>query len=77
MHVDFNILAFSLAMAYSFTSIFRGRLFQRKPFNCVKCLTGWAALITGLLLQGWPGLIYLPFGFITGALWEKICMRWL
>jgi len=75
--VNISILFTGLALAYCFTTVFRGRLFQRRPFNCIKCMTGWFSLVIGLLAYHCWGLLYLPLGVFTGAIYEKICMRWL
>lgn len=48
-----------------------------KPFNCLKCMTGWYALIIGCVAQGWHGLIFLPIGVFVGAIFSAIQMRWL
>ncbi|MEI6187047.1 MAG: hypothetical protein WCP46_00905 [Alphaproteobacteria bacterium] len=53
------------------------RLLDNKPFNCVKCLTGWISLIIGVYYFGWLGLVYLPLGVFTGAIFSAIQMRWL
>jgi hypothetical protein len=53
------------------------KLLHRKPFNCVKCFTGWIALFIGVYLHGYVGLVYLPLGVFTGAIFSAIQMRYL
>ena len=53
------------------------RLLDNKPFNCVKCLTGWISLVIGVYYFGWLGLVYLPLGVFTGAIFSAILMRYL
>lgn len=77
MKIDFTLLFISLAIANAFVSVFRGAIFQRKPFNCVKCLTGWTALILGLCCYQIQGVWYLPAGLFVGGLYEEVRMRWL
>ena len=84
-----SIIIISLAVAFCWVEFIQtttaaiifiltgNRLLDNKPFNCVKCLTGWIALIIGVYLHGWLGLIYLPLGVFTGAIFSAIQMRWL
>lgn len=56
----------------------RIKLFERKPFNCVKCMSGWCNLTTAIVFQyGWNALWFLPLGIFIGAMFEAIRMRWL
>ena len=48
-----------------------------KPFSCVKCMTGYAALAIGCTLYGWAGLLFLPVGVFAGAMYEAVTMRYL
>ena len=49
-----------------------------KPFNCVKCLTGWYSFMFACIAHyGWQSLIFLPVGVFIGAMFEAIKMRWL
>lgn len=40
-------------------------------------MTGWIALVTGIIIYNWMGLIYLPLGVFIGAMFEGIINRWL
>ena len=84
-----SIIIISLAMAFCWVEFLQpqtaaivfiltsNKLLDNKPFNCIKCLTGWIALIIGVYLHGWLGLVYLPLGVFTGAIFSAIQMRWL
>jgi len=48
-----------------------------KPFNCVKCMTGWYALAIGCWQLGWHGIFLLPVGVFVGAIFSAVQMRWL
>lgn len=51
--------------------------FTFKPFTCIKCMCGWFSLITGCYIHGTTGLLMLPAGVFTGAMFEAVSMRWL
>jgi len=51
--------------------------FAHKPFNCTTCMCGWFAAIIGCYIHGPTGLLYLPAGVFTGAMFNAISMRWL
>ncbi len=51
--------------------------FKFKPFNCIKCCTGWIALVFGIYCYSYPGIFMLPIGVFVGAMFEGIKMRWL
>lgn len=84
-----TILFLSLAIAFCWVEFIRPAVslwwwvfslnnpFEKKPLNCVKCMTGWVALIIGVIIHGWLGLAYLPLGVFVGAMFEVIKMRWL
>ena len=84
-----SIIIISLAVAFCWVEFIQpttaaiifiltgNRLLDNKPFNCVKCLTGWISLIIGVYYFGWLGLVYLPLGVFTGAIFSAIQMRWL
>ena len=56
----------------------RIKLFDRKPFKCMPCMTAWgcfgAALASGYM---WESFLYIPIGYFIGAMFEAIKMRWL
>jgi len=51
--------------------------FINKPFTCIKCMCGWFALLIGCYIHGAQGLLMLPAGVFTGAMFEAFTMRWL
>jgi hypothetical protein len=84
-----SIIVISLAIAFCWVEFIQpttvaivfiltgNKLLDSKPFNCIKCLTGWIALAIGVYLHGWLGLVYLPLGVFTGAIFSAIQMRYL
>lgn len=48
-----------------------------KPFNCVKCLTGWFALILAFVFHVPHFYLYLPLGVFAGAIYSAIQMKFL
>lgn len=53
-------------------------LFQRKPFNCMPCMTGWATfLVSGFNGEGLYSFLFFFFGVTIGSLFSAIKMRWL
>lgn len=66
-----------LALSLAFCQVEILHFGSVKPFNCIKCMTGWYALILGLIWTGWTGLWMLPVGVFVGAIFEAIKMRWL
>jgi len=73
--IHWNILIIALSLAFCQVVVLHfGSI---KPFNCIKCMTGWYALVIGCWLVGWHGVVYLPLGVFVGAMFEAIKMRWL
>lgn len=70
-----------LGLAISFIAVeYRPRikLLNRKPFNCVKCMTGWCSVgIAFVFGYEWNALWFLPLGVFIGAMFEGIRMRYL
>ena len=71
-----NIVFTALAIAFCWVE-FVNPFTKTKPFNCIKCMTGWVGLIIGCYFYNLFGLIYLPIGVFAGAIFEAIKMRWL
>lgn len=70
-----QVVLFALAIAFTWVEVLKwGHV---KPFNCLKCMTGWAAIILAFTfrVEFWP--LYLPLGLFVGAMFEGIKMRWL
>lgn len=73
--INFNILLLALALAFCQIEVIHfGSI---KPFNCLKCMTGWYALAIGCWSIGWHGIVYLPLGVFVGAIFSAIQMRHL
>jgi hypothetical protein len=70
-----SIIIIALSIAFCWVEFLNP--FRFKPFNCVKCLTGWISLGFGVALYGWLGIVYLPLGVFIGSMFEGIKMRWL
>lgn len=69
-------IIFALSFAFMWVEVLKwGKLV--KPFNCLKCMTAWAAVILAFMfhVEFWP--LYLPVGVFVGAMFEGIKMRWL
>ena len=71
----YQVLFFALSIA--FTNIEVLKLGSVKPFNCLKCLTGWLSLILAFIFHTQFWYLYLPAGFFVGALFTALKNRWL
>lgn len=77
---EVQVLLYALALAFFFVNVVpRVRLNNRKPFNCLQCMSGWSAL--GLSIASeypWYMCLLLTIAGVTcGALIGGIIMRWL
>lgn len=70
-----EVIVFSLACAFVWVDILKWGV--TKPFTCLKCMTGWFALIFAFShhVEFWP--LYLPLGLVVGAVFSAIKMRYL
>ena len=73
--IQAHILLYALSLAFCQVEVIR--FGSVKPFNCIKCMTGWFALVLGCIEQGWHGVWYLPLGVFVGAIFEALKMRCL
>jgi len=64
------ILLFSLSVAFMNIEVLH--LGSVKPFNCIKCLTGWISLIIALCFHCEVWYFMLPAGVFVGAMFELI-----
>jgi hypothetical protein len=69
------ILFFSLSFAFTWVRILKWGV--TKPFSCVKCMTGWSALLFAWLFHADVPVMYLFTGLFVGAMFEAVSMRWL
>jgi hypothetical protein len=70
-----QVVIFALAFAFMWVEILKWG--SVKPFNCLKCMCGWVALILAFTFHVEFWYMYLPVGLFTGAMFEAIKMRWL
>jgi hypothetical protein len=71
----YQIIILALSLAFYWTEVLRWGV--TKPFNCIKCMTGWFALIIACTQFGWFGILYAPVGVFAGAIFTMIKYRWL
>lgn len=78
-----EIILSALAIAFAFVNMVypilaRRKFFQRKPFNCIMCLTGWASLGLSLINgYGIGSILFMIVGLFVGAMFEGIKMMYL
>lgn len=69
------VIVFALACAFVWVEVLHWG--SVKPFNCIKCLTGWFALILAFVFHTPHFYLYLPLGVFAGAIYSAIQMRYL
>jgi hypothetical protein len=76
---EFGVLFYGLALAFCVVNLLqKPKVLRRKPFTCMKCMSGWGALTLALLSgYGWESVLLLIAGLFVGAIAEGIIMRWL
>jgi hypothetical protein len=65
-----EVILFALSIAFTFVEVI-------KLFPCMKCVTGWSALILALIFHTPFALMYVFVGLFAGAMFTAIKMRWL
>jgi hypothetical protein len=70
-----EVIVFALALAFVWVEALG--LGKHKPFNCLKCLTGWFALILAFTFHVEFWYMYVFIGVFAGAVFSAIKMRWL
>jgi hypothetical protein len=70
-----QVIVFALPFAFMWVEVLKWGVV--KPFNCIKCMTGWIAVILALTFHVEFWYMYLPLGLFVGAMFEGIKMRWL
>lgn len=70
-----QVVVFALACAFVWVDVIKWGV--TKPFNCIKCMTGWIAVLFAFShhVEFWP--LYLPLGIFVGAMFSAIKMKWL
>lgn len=71
----YAVLFFALSLAFMWVEVLHWG--YKKPFNCVKCLTGWFALILAYTYHTQFWYLYPFAGVFVGAMWSAIKMRYL
>lgn len=72
----FWILLFALSLAFVCVYTFTW-MPKFKPFNCLKCMTGWITLIISLLYGHPNAILLMAVGIFIGAIFDSIQSRWL
>lgn len=70
-----EVIIFALAVAFYIVDILKFGV--SKPFNCIKCMTGWLSLIFAFFSNVDHWVLYLFVGLFAGAMFESFRMRWL
>ena len=70
-----QIIILALSLAYCWVDVLR--IGKVRPFNCIMCMTGWFALLCGVVEYGVKGAMFMPVGVFTGMLFENLRMRYL
>ena len=65
-----EVILFALAIAFALVEV-------AKLFKCMKCVTGWTALILALIFHTPFAWLYLFVGLFAGALFGSIKTRYL
>lgn len=70
-----EIILTALACAFSWLQVNR---INRRPFNCLMCMSGWCALVIALFAgHGRYAPLFFPLGCFAGAMLEGIIMKYL
>jgi len=70
----FEVILFALSIAFTWVEVLK--IFPHiKPFNCMKCMTGWTALILALLFHTPFAWFYLFVGLMVGGMFSAFKMR--
>lgn len=70
-----QVIVFALACAFVWVEILKWGV--TKPSNCIKCMTGWFAVLFAFSHHVEFWVLYLPLGLFVGAVFEGAKMRWL
>lgn len=70
-----QVVVFAMAFAFTWVEVLKWG--NTKPFNCLKCMTGWVALILAFTFHVEFWYMYLFVGLAAGAVFGAIKMRWL
>lgn len=70
-----QVIFFALSLAFAWVEVLKWG--SVKPFNCLKCMCGWFAMILAFMFHVEFWYMYLPAGLFAGAMFEGVRMRWL
>ncbi len=70
-----QVIVFALSFAFMWVEVLKWG--SVRPFNCIKCLTGWVAVILAFTFHVEFWYMYMPVGLFVGAVFGGIKMRWL
>ena len=69
-------MAILTGLGFAFFWVNEFKLFKRvKPFNCIKCLTGWASFLLAFCFNVPLYPCYLFIGLLVGGVFERISLR--
>jgi hypothetical protein len=71
-----QVVVFSLAIAFTWVEVLKWWKNVR-PFNCLKCMTGWVSLILAFAFHVQFWWAYMFVGIFVGAVFGAIKMRYL
>lgn len=66
----FEVILFAFSISFTLVEV-------AKIFPCLKCVTGWTALILALIFHTPFAWLYLFVGLMVGAVFSVAKMRWL
>ena len=69
-----QVVIFALAISFAWTEL---KLARHKPLNCLKCMTGWVALLLAFTFHVQFWYMYLAVGVTVGSIFSAIKMRYL
>jgi hypothetical protein len=71
-----QVIIFALSFAFMWVEVLKWWK-HVKPFNCLKCMAGWSAVILAFTFHVEFWYMYLFVGLFVGALFTAIKLRWL
>lgn len=71
----YQVILFALSFAFMWVEILKWGV--TKPFNCVKCMTGWSAFFIAWGFHTPYWYFYLPLGLMAGAIYSALKLRYL
>ena len=69
------VIIFSLSIAFTWVEVLKWGVV--KPFTCIRCMTGWIALILAGITHQPCWYLFVFLGVFVGAMFEGLKMRYL